>query len=355
MYDKNNHLVIMAGGVGSRLWPMSTEEQPKQFVDVLGCGRTLLQITFDRFRDIIPIENVWVVTSVMYEEFVRSQLPEVPTSNILLEPCRRNTAPCVAYASWRIKVQNPRANIVVTPSDHLVLNIREFQRVILSTLKFADETDAIITLGMKAKNPDTEYGYIQADLTCSTARNKEIFRVDEFHEKPDLKTAQKYLTKNNFFWNSGIFIWNVSTIVNAFRVYQPTISQMFEEMLPLYGTEKEQERINEIYTICEDISIDYAIMEKAEEVFVFPADFGWTDLGKWSSLHRCTEIDAYNNSIIGQNVHIFETNNCIIHTIQEKQVVVQGLDGYIISEKDGTLLICQLQEEQRIKQMLEQQ
>lgn len=355
MYDKNNHLVIMAGGMGSRLWPLSTEEQPKQFVDVLGCGRTLLQITFDRFRDIIPIENIWVVTLVNYEKFVRLQLPEIHTSNILLEPCRRNTAPCIAYASWRIKVQNPRANIIVTPCDHLVLNIKEFQRVMLSTLKFADETDAIITLGMKAKHPETEYGYIQADLTCSTARNKEIFRVDEFHEKPDLKTAQKYLTKNNFFWNSGIFIWNVCTIVNAFRVYQPTISQMFEDMMLLYGTEKEQDRINEIYPLCENVSIDYAIMEKAEEVFVFPADFNWTDLGKWNSLHSCTGNDTYNNSIIGQNVHTFETNNCIIHTIQEKQVVVQGLDGYIIAEKDDTLLICQIQEEQRIKQMLEQQ
>jgi len=353
MRDKNNHLVIMAGGVGSRLWPLSTEEQAKQFVDVLGCGRTLLQITFDRFKDIIPIENVWVVTSDKYENFVRTQLPDIPSTNILLEPCRRNTAPCVAYASWRIKAQNPRANIVVTPSDHLVLNVREFQRVILSTLKFADETDAILTLGMKANRPETQYGYIQADLSCSAARNKEIFRVDEFHEKPDLKTAQKYLTKNNFFWNSGIFIWNVSTIVNAFRVYQPAISELFEGMLSLYGTEKEQERINEIYPQCENISVDYAIMEKAEEIFVFPADFGWTDLGNWNSLHRSTEIDAYNNSIIGQNVRVFETNNCVIHTTEEKRVIVQGLDGYIVAEKNGTLLVCKLQEEQRIKQLLE--
>ena len=228
MGNSDNHLVIMAGGIGSRFWPMSTPERPKQFIDVLGCGRTLLQLTADRFKGICPQENIWVVTSASYAEIVKEQLPEIPESNILKEPCRRNTAPCIAYVSWRIKKQNPKANIVVSPSDHIVMNVPEFERVILSGLKFTSETDSILTLGMKPNRPETGYGYIQADLSFASARNKEIYRVDSFKEKPDLATASRYIQKNNYFWNAGIFLWNVSTIVNAFRVYQPAIAQIFE-------------------------------------------------------------------------------------------------------------------------------
>lgn len=351
--ESNNHLVIMAGGVGSRFWPMSTQQLPKQFVDVMGCGRTLIQLTMDRFKGIVPMENVWVVTSASYAEIVKEQLPEIPVSNILLEPCRRNTAPCIAYVSWRIKAKDPKANIVVSPSDHIVMNVNEFQRVIGSSLKFAGESDAIVTLGMKPTRSETGYGYIQADLSFSTARNKEIFRVDSFREKPDVETAQKYIAKNNYFWNAGIFVWNVSTIVNAFRVYQPAISDIFEDMLPIYGTVKEQEVINEKFPTCESISVDYAIMEKAEEIYVFPADFGWSDLGTWGSLLLNTERDIYGNSCIGENIQVYETSNCMIHTTQEKRVVVQGLDGYIVAEKNDTLLICKLSEEQRIKQFSE--
>lgn len=345
----NNHLVIMAGGVGSRFWPMSTKDKPKQFIDVLGVGRTLIQLTYDRFEPICPPENVWVVTNKKYVDIVKRQLPEIPVGNILCEPCRRNTAPCIAYVSWRIKKECPTANIVVTPSDHIVLNIPEFRRVISNSLSFTSETDAIVTLGMKATRPETGYGYIQADLTSCSPRNKEIFRVDSFREKPDLETAKKYLAENNYFWNAGIFLWSVRTIVNAFRIYQPALANIFESMSDVYGTDKEQDVIDERFPECENISVDYAIMEKAEEIFVCPADFGWSDLGTWGSLLVQTKHDTDGNSIIGDNVSVFETKNSIIHTVGCKQVVVQGLDGYIVAENDGRLLICKLSEEQRIK------
>ena len=354
MTDKRNHIVIMAGGIGSRFWPMSTTECPKQFIDVLGVGRSLLQLTYDRFQGICLPENIWIVTNKKYLELCREQLPDVPTENILLEPCRRNTAPCIAYVSWRIKSKNPKANVVVTPSDHIVTDTVEFQRVITSCLKFTGETDAIVTLGMKPNRPETGYGYIQADLSVSSPRNKEIFRVDSFRETPDIETAKKYIQQNNFFWNAGVFIWSVSTIVNAFRVYQPAISKVFEGMEHIYGTPEEQENIDKCYPECENISVDYAIMEKAEEIFVCPANFGWSDLGTWGSLVEQSKKDLYGNSLIGNDIRLYDSHNCIVHTMNEKQVVIQGLDGYIIAENDNRLLICKLSEEQRIKQFSEQ-
>lgn len=350
MAYNNNHLVIMAGGVGSRFWPMSTTEKPKQFIDVLGVGRSLLQLTFDRFKGICFPENVWVVTNQSYKELVLEQLPEIPVANILCEPCRRNTAPCIAYVSWRIKAKDRNANIVVTPSDHIVTNCEEFKRVISQCLKFTNETDAIITLGMKPTRSETGYGYIQADLSSSSPRNKEIFRVDSFREKPDIETAKKYIQNKSYFWNAGIFIWSVSTIVNAFRIYQPSISKIFESLLPVYGTPDEQEEINMRFPECENISVDYAIMEKAEEIFVCPADFGWSDLGTWGSLLVQTKKDLYGNGVIGENVSLFDTHNCIVHTLDKKKVVIQGLDGFIVADDDNKLLICKLSEEQRIKQ-----
>ena len=350
MARNSNHLVIMAGGVGSRFWPMSTEEKPKQFIDVLGVGRSLLQLTLDRFESICLPENVWVVTNKRYFDTVREQLPEVPASNILCEPCRRNTAPCIAYVSWRIKSVDPHANIVVTPSDHLVTNPIEFRKVITQCLQFTSESDSIVTLGIKPTRPETGYGYIQADLASSSARNKGIFRVDAFHEKPNLPTAKEYIKDPSYLWNSGIFIWSLSTIVNAFRVYQPNMSKFFESLMPVYGTPEEQTIIDERYAECENISVDYAIMEKAEDSFVRPSDFGWSDLGTWGSLLTQTKTDLYGNGVIGQNVSLYESHNCIVHTTQEKKVVIQGLDGYIVAEQNGTLLICKLSEEQRIKQ-----
>ncbi len=345
-----NHLVIMAGGIGSRFWPMSTPQCPKQFVDVLGCGRTFIQLTVDRFKGVVPAENVWVVTSEAYRDIVAEQLPDIPKGNILLEPCRRNTAPCIAYVSWRIKLKDPKANIVVSPSDHLVLNVPEFQRVISSALQYASETDAIVTLGMKPTRPETGYGYIQTDLSAACERNKEIFRVDAFKEKPDLKTAQEYVKKNNMLWNAGIFVWNINTIINALRVYAPQINGIFEGMQNVLGTKDEQAAIRERFPQCENISIDYAILEKADEIYCFPASFGWSDLGTWGSLRENTVQDAGGNAVIGSNVKLYETKNCVVHVAQERRVVVQGLDGYIVAEKDNTLLICKLSEEQRIKE-----
>ena len=350
MAYKNNHLVIMAGGVGSRFWPMSTAEKPKQFIDVLGVGRTLLQLTLDRFEGICDPQNVWVVTNEKYADIVRQQLPEVPAGNVLCEPCRRNTAPCIAYVSWRIKKKDPKANVVVTPSDHIVVNGEEFRRVVNQCMKFTSETDSIVTLGMKPTRPETGYGYIQADLSTSSPRNKEIFRVDSFREKPSQEKAMEYIRNKSYFWNAGIFIWGVGTIVNAFRVYQPAINRVFESLLPVYGTPREQEEINKRFPECESISVDYAIMEKAEEIFVCPADFGWSDLGTWGSLLAQTKKDLYGNSVIGENVNLYDTHNSIIHTLDHKRVVVQGLDGYIVAESDGRLLVCKLSEEQRIRQ-----
>ncbi|MBQ8676272.1 MAG: mannose-1-phosphate guanylyltransferase [Bacteroidaceae bacterium] len=348
--NPNNNLVIMAGGVGSRFWPMSTPECPKQFIDVMGCGRTFIQLTLDRFRDVVAPENVWVVTSQAYADIVREQLPEVPAENILLEPCRRNTAPCIAYVSWKIKKKNPRANLVITPSDHMVTDVEEFRRVIKSALSFTAQSDAIVTLGMHPTRPETGYGYIQADMSSPSLSNRNIYRVDRFREKPDLETAKKYITQAEYFWNSGIFVWNVETIVQALRYYEPEVSEIFEGMLPYYGTPDEQAVINERFPQCKSISIDYAVMEKAEEIYVFPASFGWSDVGTWGSLITLADKDREGNACIGPRIEVHETHNCIIHTSEERRVVVQGLDGYIVAEKGDTLLICKLTEEQRIKE-----
>lgn len=345
----NNYVVIMAGGVGSRFWPMSSEEKPKQFLDILGSGKTLLQMTFDRFSSICGAENFWIVTSGKYAALVHEQLPQIPERQILKEPCRRNTAPCIAYVSWAIKAKNPHANIVVTPSDHIVVNVEEFATCISSCLKFSSETDSIITLGIKPDHPETGYGYIQADLSYASPTNKNIFRVNAFKEKPDYELAKLYIKENNYFWNSGIFVWNVNTIINALRVYQPTLSKLFEDLRPYYGTDQEQSLIDGTYPKCENISIDYAVMEKADEIYVYPANFGWSDLGTWSSLKNHLAKDMHGNACVGKNIHLFETGNCMIHTSEEKQVVVQGLKDYIVVEKDGILLICKLSEEQRIK------
>ncbi len=350
MAYSRNHLVIMAGGVGSRFWPMSTTEKPKQFIDVLGVGRSLLQLTFDRFEGICPPENVWVVTNNRYKSLVQSQLPEIPSGNVLCEPCRRNTAPCIAYVSWRIKSKDRDANIVVSPSDHIVTNGEEFRRVITQCLNFTSETDSIVTLGMKPTRPETGYGYIQADLSSSSVGNKEIFRVDSFREKPDLETAQKYIRSKSYFWNAGIFVWSVNTIVNAFRVYQPAISKVFESLTPVYGTLQEQEEIDKRFPECESISVDYAIMEKAEEIFVCPSDFGWSDLGTWGSLLVKAKKDLYGNGVIGENISLYDTHDCIVHVLGKQKVVVQGLDGYIVAEENDKILICKLSEEQRIRQ-----
>lgn len=349
----SNHLVIMAGGVGSRLWPLSTENVPKQFVDVLGCGKSLLQLTVDRFAGICPVENVWVVTSEKYASMVEEQLPMLPAGNILKEPCRRSTAPCIAYAAWKIKKRDPSANMVVTPSDHFVADVQEFRRVIESTLGFVNGSDAILTIGIKPTRPETGYGYIEAVLGSSTLSNKEIFRVDSFKEKPSLDIARSYVAKNNYYWNSGIFIWNVSTIVNAFRVYQSPIASVFESMMPYYDTPEEQEHVNNRFPECRNISVDYAIMERAEEVFVFPAEFGWSDLGTWLSLHENMPQDLNGNVAVGKEISFSESHNCFVSTRDLNKVVLVGLDNCIVAEKDNNLLICRMGEENRLKDLID--
>lgn len=344
----DNHVVIMAGGIGSRFWPMSTPECPKQFIDVMGCGRSLIQLTADRFDGVCPRENMWVVTSEKYIDIVREQLPEIPESNILAEPCARNTAPCIAFACWKIKKKHPRANIVVTPSDALVINTGEFRRVMEKALRFTDDSSAIVTIGIRPTRPETGYGYIAAANQLQT--DKEIYTVDAFKEKPDKETAEKYLAEGNFFWNAGIFVWNVRTITSVMRVYAPGIAQIFDRIFPDFYTEKENETIKKLFPTCEAISIDYAVMEKAQEIYVLPASFGWSDLGTWGALRGLLPQDKSGNATVGADVRLYESKNCIVHTSEEKRVVIQGLDGYIIAEKDNTLLICKLDEEQRIKE-----
>lgn len=349
----SNHVVIMAGGIGSRFWPMSTTDCPKQFIDVLGCGKSLLQMTVDRFSGICPIENVWVLTSQKFAALVEEQLPFLPKENILKEPCRRNTAPCIAYAAWKIKKRDPKANMVVTPSDHFVADVDEFRRVINSSLAFVKGSDAILTLGIKPTRPDTGYGYIEAVLGNSSLSNKEVFRVDSFKEKPSLEIAKAYIAKNNFYWNSGIFIWNVSTIVNAFRVYQSPIASVFESLVPYYDTPQEQELVDMRFPDCRSISVDYAIMERADEIFVFPANFGWSDLGTWGSLHENVLRDLNGNAALCVDAQFSESRNCIVYTKNMKKVVVIGVDDCIVSENDGNLLVCRKSEENRIKEYSE--
>lgn len=349
MTKDHNHLVIMAGGIGSRFWPVSTTEHPKQFLDIMGCGKTMMQLTLERFGDLVPMQNVWVVTGARFADTVREQLPGIPAENILLEPCGRGTAPCISYVSWKIKKRDPRAVVIVTPADHDVKDVETFREAISATAGFAAETDAIVTLGMKPTYAATGYGYIKADLSYPALRQHNTFRVDTFKEKPDLETASRYIQQSDFFWNAGIFVWSVSTIVNAFRVYCPEISNIFEELFDVYDTPAEQQRIDEVFPTCPNISVDYAILEKAEEVFVYPVDFGWSDVGTWGALHAQLPKDGHGNAVVGNEVHVIESENCIIHTTTCKSVVVQGLDGFIVVERDGQLLIAKMTEEQRIK------
>lgn len=344
----------MAGGIGSRFWPMSTIDCPKQFIDVLGCGKSLLKLTVDRFAGICPLENIWVLTSEKYAPLVKEQLPMILEENILKEPCRRNTAPCIAYAAWKIKKRDPNANMVVTPSDHFVADVQEFRRVIKSSLGFVAGSDAILTLGIKPTRPDTGYGYIEAVLGDSSLSNKEVFRVDSFKEKPSLEIAEAYIAKNNFYWNSGIFIWNVSTIVNAFRIYQSPIASVFESLVPYYYTDDEQRLVNERFPECRSISVDYAIMERADEIFVFPADFGWSDLGTWMSLHCNAPKDVNGNAALNGKTEFVESKNCVVNTRGMKSVVVIGMDNCIVAENGGNLLVCRMSDEGMIKEFSEE-
>lgn len=327
---------------------MSTPEKPKQFIDVLGTGRTLLQLTADRFTGICPPENMWVVTAEKYRDIVKEQLPEVSDDHILLEPCMRNTAPCIAYVSWKIKKRYPEANLVVSASDHIVTHVEEFVRVIRKGLEFTGSEDRILTLGMKPTRPETGYGYIKMEREA--LGEGEIRKVEGFKEKPDRMTAEKYLREGGYTWNSGIFLWSVSTVEKAFRSYQPKMSALFDSLEDHFYTEKEREIIGQKFPDCEKISVDYAIMEHAQNIYVFPADFGWSDLGTWGSLYELSGKDKEGNAIIGERVKMVECRDCIVHLSGEHQIVLQGLEGYIVAEQNGVILICRKEEEQRIKE-----
>lgn len=347
----------MAGGIGSRFWPMSTPQHPKQFIDIIGCGRTMIQQTFDRFEGIIDIEHVWVVTSANYKELVTEQLTGINPQHILLEPCMRNTAPCIAYVSWKIQKEDPEALIVVAPSDHLVLNVPAFQETIRKGIDFVSVGNRILTLGMTPTRPETGYGYIEqsTEIECG------IYNLAAFREKPNLSTAIEYLQKGGFTWNSGMFLWSVNTIVPELRAHAPQIAGVMDQMADSFFTEHEQEVVNQLFPTCEKISIDYAVMEKTQLAYVLPSEFGWSDLGTWGSLHTLTEHDENNNAVIGNNISLIECSGCMVHIKNEEpspfkgdkrgsQVVIQGLKNCIVSEHNGTLLICQLSEEQRIKE-----
>jgi mannose-1-phosphate guanylyltransferase len=342
----------MAGGVGSRFWPLSRQGRPKQFLDILGTGRTLIQQTFDRFASIIPAENFLVVTSVRYKNLVKEQLPELKDEQVLLEPLRRNTAPCVAYAINKIKLKDPRANLIVAPSDHLILKEEEFIRQIDKGLDFADTNDALLTLGIKPSRPETGYGYIQVKERVEFNSLDNLFKVKTFTEKPDLEMARIFVDCGEFFWNSGIFLWSLPSVHSAFETYLSDISALFAKGEKLYNTEDEVPFINKTYSECKGISIDYGIMEKAQNVYVLTADFGWSDLGTWGSLYDNKQKDLRGNVVNGENVLTYDTSNCIINITEEKVAVLQGLDGYIIAESDDTLMICRKEDEQQIKQFV---
>ncbi len=361
----------MAGGIGSRFWPMSTPEYPKQFVDVLGRGMSMIQMTVERFAPLCPIENMWVVTSASYEALVREQLPQLPVENILLEPAMRNTAPCIAYACWKIRQKNPSANVVVTPADALVEDVEDFREVIGRALEFTAARHRIVTVGIRPTRPETGYGYIEIaaqagndvvmtgndveDVTldvigslCNHTVGNPL-KVDSFREKPALEVAKQYLAAGNYLWNAGIFVWNIDTIVESLRVFVPELATKMDKMAESFYTADERKVVSDIFPTCEKISIDYAVMEKADYIYTIPGDFGWSDVGTWGSLWTLLSHDEDGNAVVGENVHLNDCRGCIVHAPGSESVVLQGLEDSIVVERDGRLLVCKLSEEQRIK------
>ena len=342
----------MAGGIGSRFWPMSRTTTPKQFIDILGTGETLIQQTVNRFRRVCPIENIYVVTNDLYRDTVKEQIPDLSFDQILCEPMRRNTAPCIAYANYKIQSINPKANIIVAPSDHIILKEELFIEVIESALKATAENDWLITLGIEPSRPDTGYGYIQFDKNNSDKRDERIHKVKTFTEKPKLDLAKEFLACGDFLWNAGIFVWSLKSIQKAFADHLTDVNEIFEEGLPYYNTDREELFIENAYSICKNISIDYGIMEKAENVYVLSSDFGWSDLGTWGSLYATREKDENQNTIFGKNVMTYETKNSIVNVKTDRLVVLQGLDDYIVVDDDNILLICKKEDEQSIRQIV---
>ena len=345
----HTHVVIMAGGIGSRLWPASTPDMPKQFMDLLGVGKTMIQLTFERFSSICPARNVWVVTSERYADIVRSQLPMVPGEQVLTEPEPRNTAPCIAYACWKISACDREANIVVTPADALVLDTVRFTSVISTALSRTRDSGSIVTIGIAPSRPETGYGYI-----CAEEKGLDkVVKVSQFKEKPNLTTAQEYLKAGNYFWNAGIFVWNAATIMSEMRAHSPQIAGIMDRIAASFGTASEADVLKELFPQCEKISIDYAVMEKSANIYVIASDIGWSDLGSWSSIKQHIPSDENGNVKVGGDVRLFNTSGTIVHAAKEKTVIVDGLENYIVAESNGRLLVCPLSDEQLIKQFSE--
>lgn len=347
--NKNYYCVIMAGGVGARFWPLSRNTFPKQFIDILGTGETLIQQTFRRLCTVCPPENVFVVTHRNYYDLVISQLPGIVAEHVLCEPLRRNTAPCIAYASYKIKQLNPDACVVVAPSDHIILKEKEFTETLLAALQATENNDWLLTLGITPSRPDTGYGYIQFDASHTFPSAPRVKKVKTFTEKPHHELAVSFLQSGDFLWNSGVFIWSLRSILKAFETHLPEVDGIFSDGKAMYYTDKEDEFIERAYTICKSISIDYGVMEKAENVYVIAADIGWSDLGTWGSLYETSGKDGSGNVVIGSKPILYDTNNCIINLPGDRVAVIQGLSNTIVVEDNGLLLICNRNSEQHIR------
>jgi mannose-1-phosphate guanylyltransferase len=345
--NPNHYVAIMAGGIGSRFWPMSRTSYPKQFLDILNSGKTLIQWTFDRYAAFIPKENIFVVTSEEYTDIVAAQLSEIPVENILAEPSKKNTAPCVAYIAFKLLQKNPKAALVVAPSDHMILDGETFKNITLKALDFVDKHDTFITLGIKPNHPNTGYGYIQYD---TTPVENNIFKVKTFTEKPNLEIAKSFLDSGDFLWNAGIFVWKAQDVVNEFATQQQEMFDLFDNEKANFNTANEKEAISRIYPLCTNISIDFAIMEKAKSVCVIPSSFGWSDLGTWNSAYDNLEKDYLANAVAGDSVIIIDSTKCMVSAAPNKVVVLQGLDDFIIVDTKDALLICKKDKEQAIKE-----
>lgn len=342
----------MAGGVGTRFWPMSRTTYPKQFLDILGIGKTLLQQTFHRHLPLCPAENIYVVTNEIYKDIIHEQLPDLPVENILLEPLRKNTAPCIAYASYKIHQLNPHAVTVVVPSDHLITKEQTYAKAIRACFAKAQNEDCLVTLGITPTRPDTGYGYIQFEDSPKKENDKRIKKVKTFAEKPDLEQAKLLLESGDFLWNSGIFIWTTSSIIHAFEKYEPDMAALFSEGKSSYNTNAESDFIQKTYSGCRSESIDYAIMEKADNVYVRASIIGWSDLGTWGSIYTHVPHIHGDNAVVGKNVMLYDSKNCVVHMPKDKLVVLQGLEDYIVVESDGILLVCKKQDEQLIRNLV---
>jgi mannose-1-phosphate guanylyltransferase len=344
--NKNQYVAIMAGGIGSRFWPMSRAGYPKQFLDILGTGRTMIQATYDRFAAFIPAANIYIVTAEQYKSIIKQQLPEIPPENILYEPSRKNTAPCIAYVSYKLLQLNPNANLICAPADHLILDGAAFEKVCKDALDFTGHIKALVTLGIKPTQPNTGYGYIQFE---PKAVSENVYMVKTFTEKPDTELAKAFITSGDFLWNAGIFVWQVKNIVKAFEKYLPELHEVFDAEKATLNTPGEEEAIQRIYPQCVNISIDYGIMEKADNVYVIPSSFGWSDLGTWASAYDNLEKDYLDNAVNGSNVVIIDATKNMVHADNKKLLVLQGLDDFIVVDTKDVLLICKKDKEQEIK------